>query len=650
MGIRKMPTKNNMRIWNRVLLCNLFFCFLSTTAQAADFDELIIFGDSLSDSGQFVDATTGSLVTFTNLKENTFNTPGDVWTELLADELGLAITPSQALINTVSGSVVVPQGSNYAVAGNVSTAILGSITTSAVTAASAALFNARAGYLVENPQANPNGLYVVWGGANDVLGVVGTPQGAAANIISGVTALSAAGAGLIVVNNLPDLGLTPIATIHPLGPALLTASTQAFNTELNTQLNAMAGDNIVQTDAFGLLSELLVDPGAYGFATDIDHATTCFDSNPAASGNHPLSTQPCAAEDPTRDPNTMVFFDGIHPTQTAHQLVNDYVISILRAPAQVSYLSESSVQLGDQHHSVLNRQLSSLPGRANNGSWRMFALASYGELDNKVTALQGGGEGEAYGATFGAVYQSTENWRAGIAFATNQGELEFAQNTGESDLDHYYFSGFADSSFNNFHARLALSYVLLNFDTRRQINLNTGSRLENGKTDGDQFIASGSLGYDFMQSSENLNSGPRFSFTYQDVDVDGFSETGTSATAMRFLKHNRDSFVVEGGYDIDYAFESGGGTYTEITGAFTVGLELEDDPSMVSAALTSINANTFSLAGLTPDEVTFGVDMGIRHYFSQNIAINVGGQVRYANDDNKTTVYGINAGLEWSFD
>ena len=56
-----MTIKNKRQIWIRGLLSGLLLSFLSTTNFAADFDELIIFGDSLSDSGQFVDAATGSL-------------------------------------------------------------------------------------------------------------------------------------------------------------------------------------------------------------------------------------------------------------------------------------------------------------------------------------------------------------------------------------------------------------------------------------------------------------------------------------------------------------------------------------------------------------------------------------------------------------
>ena len=56
-----MTIKNKRQIWIRGLLSGLLLSFLSTTNFAADFDELIIFADSLSDSGQFVDAATGSL-------------------------------------------------------------------------------------------------------------------------------------------------------------------------------------------------------------------------------------------------------------------------------------------------------------------------------------------------------------------------------------------------------------------------------------------------------------------------------------------------------------------------------------------------------------------------------------------------------------
>src|SRR3546814_6872207 len=72
-------------------------------------------------------------------------------------------------------------------------------------------------YLAANGgRADPNALYSVWGGANDVFAVVSDPAQAQAIIGGAVTAqvtivgtLQAAGAQYVLVPNLPDIGLTP---------------------------------------------------------------------------------------------------------------------------------------------------------------------------------------------------------------------------------------------------------------------------------------------------------------------------------------------------------------------------------------------------------------------------------------------------------
>src|SRR3546814_6756176 len=77
-------------------------------------------------------------------------------------------------------------------------------------------------YLAANGgRADPDALYSVWGGANDVFAVVSDPAQAQAIIGGAVTAqvtivgtLQAAGAQYVLVPNLPDIGLTPRSEEH----------------------------------------------------------------------------------------------------------------------------------------------------------------------------------------------------------------------------------------------------------------------------------------------------------------------------------------------------------------------------------------------------------------------------------------------------
>lgn len=65
-------------------------------------------------------------------------------------------------------------------------------------------------------RADPNALYTVWGGANDIFAALASPTTAqaaitqaATDLVGEVARLRAAGAQTILVPTLPDIGVTP---------------------------------------------------------------------------------------------------------------------------------------------------------------------------------------------------------------------------------------------------------------------------------------------------------------------------------------------------------------------------------------------------------------------------------------------------------
>jgi outer membrane lipase/esterase len=101
------------------------------------------------------------------------------------------------------------------------------------------------GYLAAN-QVDPNGLYVVWAGANDLLAAAGNPANAQATILGAVgsqietiNVLKDNGANYILVPNIPDVGLTPNAIVGgPVAQAQSTGATQLYN---QFMINGVAG-------------------------------------------------------------------------------------------------------------------------------------------------------------------------------------------------------------------------------------------------------------------------------------------------------------------------------------------------------------------------------------------------------------------------
>lgn len=286
---------------------------LSPLAQAASFSSLVIFGDSLSDSGNNALAMAGmspwpitSNASYSQVPyvSGTYSN-GQVWAQYLATQLGLSATPSLA------------GGSNYAF-GGAETSNPGAYPGGFPYALSTQLGM----YLGQTGnQADAGALYVVAGGGNNVRAVLEslTPtsdptalgqalaSAYASDIGSMVDQLQAAGAQHIVVWNTPDFGLTPNAQSYG---SVLAGIASSWSVAMNSALTArLAGEGVQIFDTFSLLNGLVSNAASYGFTNVTD-----------ACGVTGLD---CA---------TSLYYDGIHPTTAAHALI-----------AQAFYASVSSV-------------------------------------------------------------------------------------------------------------------------------------------------------------------------------------------------------------------------------------------------------------------------------------------------------------------
>lgn len=274
------------------------------TAGATPFTNLFVLGDSLSDSGNTFVALGGqtSQPPFDPIPSLPYASGrfsnGPVWAEDLAGMLGLSAAPS--LLG----------GSDYA---------FGGARTGPAASIPPSLLDQSQMLLAARPGGLPHdALYVVWGGSNDVRDAATSAnplaalQTSVANVGGIVQDLIGAGAGTILVPNVPDLGLTPVARGAGAGAAagatLLSATFDALLNRTLDGIRALHPDTrLLGLDVFGLLDRVASAPGAYGL-TDV--------------------TNPClrfGQADPNRavcsDPNRHLFWDGIHPTAAGHEIL-----------------------------------------------------------------------------------------------------------------------------------------------------------------------------------------------------------------------------------------------------------------------------------------------------------------------------------------
>ena len=174
------------------------------------------------------------------------------------------------------------------------------------------------GFRTANPSADPNGLYIVWAGANDYLGGgVTNPTGPVSNLSTAVTSLASVGARNFLVVNLPNLGQLPGTRTTPnSGP--LNTLTAAHNSGLTASLNNLSQTlgpnvNIIPFNVNAVVNEAIANPAQFGFTNVTDACLT------------PVGV--CST------PNQYVFWDAIHPTTAAYSIVADEAFSTLQAQA-----------------------------------------------------------------------------------------------------------------------------------------------------------------------------------------------------------------------------------------------------------------------------------------------------------------------------
>lgn len=307
-----MLLQSNLRAAGAALAAGLALASAPVSAVVvmapAPFSRVIAFGDSLSDTGNFL-ALTASLPAY-------FPTPlpqagdysagrfsnGAVAVERLANGLGVALQ------NYAYGGAKSGTGGKLPNTGLQSQ--LGLFTSSLGGAA-----------------ADPNALYFVWGGANDLREI--TPATFASTITSTINNLTGIvgslyqlGARNFLLPNLPDIGLTPEARSG--GQAVMggaTFASETFNNGLAAAYGALAnsltGEHFSYFDVMAAQRTLTLGSPGNGFS-NVDQA--CFTGDIGVPGTQ------CA------DASRYLYWDKIHPTAATHALLGAQMLAAVPEP------------------------------------------------------------------------------------------------------------------------------------------------------------------------------------------------------------------------------------------------------------------------------------------------------------------------------
>ena len=252
----------------------------STVAQASTYSAVIVYGDSLSDNGNLFAATGQPGSPYYDGRRSN----GPVAVEQLATLLNAPLLDF-AWVGATTGIGNLGDGGTPT---NFGADNLPGMQTE---------------FAYSEPSLGPylsNGLFVVWGGPDDLLSpspldttVAQIVARAVSDELGIIQNLQALGAKHILVPGMPDLGLTPYFQSLPGGALEGTEIAQAFNAALFAGLPPGA----IYFNTAGLVDSIAANPAAYGF-TDV--------TDPCYNG-----TTVCT------NASQYLFYDSFHPTTAA---------------------------------------------------------------------------------------------------------------------------------------------------------------------------------------------------------------------------------------------------------------------------------------------------------------------------------------------
>lgn len=181
-------------------------------------------------------------------------------------------------------------------------------------------------------------LYVLWAGSNNLQDILsgkttdalGNPvpdvAGTLGDIGGMLTSLYNEGARSLLVPNVANLARVPRFNTLP-APVLAaaTGAVQAFNANLTGLLNGFQAShpdaNIIRFDTYTAFEDLVTNAASLGFTNTTGRCYTGDDQTFTGGGTV------CA------NPSQYVFWDGIHPTSTAHQILGQQMLAVTLAAA-----------------------------------------------------------------------------------------------------------------------------------------------------------------------------------------------------------------------------------------------------------------------------------------------------------------------------
>ena len=581
---------------------------IASAASAQSYNRLVVFGDSLSDNGNLYAATGGANPLSPPYFQGRFSN-GVVFTELLGFNAGRFTAGAP-----VTGSV------NYAFGG--------ARTDSQISPPG--MRNQLLAYTGAGGTFGANDLVSILGGANNIFQAVGPASvspnpasaiqpvalAAAADVNFIVNSVATAGAGTILVTNLPNLALTPQFNQGPGAPAapLADYAGTQFNGALLAGLMSTAaarpGTNIIMMDLYKIGPALVANAGAFGL-TNVKDA--CFNQ---------ITLTVCAT------PDTYLYWDSVHPTARGHQLIaalaNDYLY-YGDIGAQSTVQAETGFR---QREDLLDLASEGLSGR---DDWQAGTNLTFGAIADSVETDARGSvaasDSTGWGGRVGLDHVMSPNARFGFAWTFRTAEVEAGAMA--FDVETYAFDIYGGWRSGGHFINATVGGSIDQYDDITRVT-SLAPIIHTGATDGGSLGARIQGGVWFDMGGIALS--PRVAVNYVSTEVNGYVEQGPAA---QYAYQDRTvqaasgevtlraegggdgmSFFIEGGYRDSFA-DGSDAVRTGITGNPAQILSREiDDP---------FGGSLIASAGIDADLGPVKMTLGYRGRFGDSANSHVGG-------------------------
>lgn len=451
-------------------------------------------------------------------------------------------------------------------------------------------------------------------------------------------ALIGLGARMLIVPNLPDLGLTPANNSTPQSAAAADALSDAHNANLPALMQALhvqTGANIIVLNTQALLEKAVANPALYGLSNVTGE---CYD------------TASCAG---------YLFWNDVHPTTQAQYLIAEYAARSLIGFESLTVPAQLGTNAAQNFTSTLNGRLDALQNGASGVSYGINGMnGGTADPDHKLSLfLSEGGQfgshhtdpnnfalGYTYSSsvtTMGLDYRWNDHFVSGLAVGYNDSHADVKDGGGKVQDQGVVVGLYALATQGDAYAKVTGGFDKDYYKATHPGVLGSIT----GKPDGQTWSASTTLGLNF-HPQPNVILGPDVGLAYTNSGLGDYTETGDSLLTEHVDNQNFQQLVSSAGLHASTTVDVRGVSLAPY-GSAAAQFRLSNQSHHFSSYFTDMPGVTLTSTFPTLPGAWALFSAGLNARFTQRLNANLNVATTAFKDDGNAVQ--VNGNLSWKF-